>query len=127
MGRQDAEFGRAAHLCDGSVQGVAFMDLSNFNGVMQVVASLANSAVKRLRKTWEHVPARVMEALETLRDFCRPKGNFRNLRAAMDVNIREHKPCMPYFPLWLTDLVMLEESGAAWVDDNGHVDRAKLM
>ncbi len=101
-----------------------WVQMHNYNGVMQVVSALGSAAVARLRQTFAALSRTTREQLEHLRSLVESGQNFRNLRSAQDEAIHAGRPCMPYFALWLTDLVMIDESSHALV--SGLVNVAHL-
>ena len=93
---------------------------------MQVVSALANAGVQRLKQTWTAIPKPAMTALDDLKTLCEQKKNFQNLRFAAEESIKMKKAFVPYFPLWLTDLMMLEET-ALMDGDSGEVSHVGLI
>ncbi len=103
---------RVAVLAKLVAAGTVLAQLCNYNGVMQIVSALTNSAVARLKNSFAALPRGCREQLETLRQLVESQHNFRLLRAAQEEAIGAGGPCMPYLALWLTDLVMLDEAGS---------------
>ncbi|KAK2952458.1 putative Ras-specific guanine nucleotide-releasing factor 2 [Blattamonas nauphoetae] len=98
-----------------------FVELHNFVGVMEVVTGLQRMAIRRLAATWDLVskPLRVeWQKMEELTDL---RGRFRNLRKQMQSS---PPPLVPYFGVFLTDLVYVNE--AKNVTPQGKVHLKKL-
>ncbi|KAJ4454889.1 putative ras-specific guanine nucleotide-releasing factor 2 [Paratrimastix pyriformis] len=72
-----------------------------------------SAAVYRLRKTWEGVPRKRMEAYNALDALMNRKKNYKAIR---DVLRTENSPCIPYLGMYLTDLTFLEEGMPDTVD-----------
>ncbi|XP_071449632.1 ras-specific guanine nucleotide-releasing factor 1-like isoform X1 [Hetaerina americana] len=88
--------------------------LHNFNGVLQICAAFTNSAVFRLKKTWEKVSKTTKQTIEKLQNIVSSDGRFRNLRDALH---RCDPPCIPYLGMYLTDLSFIEEGTPNFTDD----------
>ncbi|GLV41334.1 Son of sevenless [Carabus blaptoides fortunei] len=88
--------------------------LHNFNGVLQICAAFTNSAVFRLKKTWEKVSKTTKQTIEKLQGIVSSDGRFRSLRDALH---RCDPPCIPYLGLYLTDLSFIEEGTPNFTQD----------
>lgn len=106
--------------------GMHFLQIRNYNAVVQVVSALGNAAVARLKHTFAGLSHRSRENLEALRALVESNNNFRSLRAAQDEAICSGVACLPFLGLWLTDLVMIEESLTPLVQPGGFVSLSKL-
>jgi len=58
-------------------------ECNNFNSVMQILSGLNNSAVKRLKSTWEAVGDRAKKKMQELESLMNPQSNFKNYRTAL--------------------------------------------
>lgn len=83
-------------------------DIGNFNGVMEILAGLQNSAVHRLRKTWDKVlsKSKYSDLYNSLLSLMSNNSNFKEYRAALH---SVHPPCIPYLGVFLTDLTFIED------------------
>eukprot|EP01103_Thecamoeba_quadrilineata_P006394 TRINITY_DN1611_c0_g1_i1.p1 TRINITY_DN1611_c0_g1~~TRINITY_DN1611_c0_g1_i1.p1 ORF type:complete len:923 (+),score=205.66 TRINITY_DN1611_c0_g1_i1:75-2843(+) len=81
-------------------------EINNFNGVMEILAGLADSAVHRLHKTWEEVNSGLVQNYKELQLLMATESNFRNFRTALHTT---NPPCIPYFGVYLTDLTFIED------------------
>ncbi|XP_074594267.1 ras-specific guanine nucleotide-releasing factor 1-like isoform X2 [Brevipalpus obovatus] len=88
--------------------------LHNFNGVLQICAALTNSAIFRLKKTWDRISKTVKQTIEKLQSLVSTDGRFRNMREALH---RCDPPCIPYLGMYLTDLSFIEEGTPNFTDD----------
>ncbi|KAI9324097.1 ras guanine nucleotide exchange factor domain-containing protein [Zopfochytrium polystomum] len=80
--------------------------LNNFNTLMAILAGLSTAPIHRLRRTWELVPQRSMQALELLRETMDSTKNFSRYRETLhSVN----PPCVPFLGFYLTDLTFIED------------------
>ena len=87
--------------------GFACFELGNFNAMQEVVAGLELSAVHRLRRTKEALPAKQVGKLETLATLCSTDSNRKAYRQALS---EATPPCIPYLGVYLTDLTFLARS-----------------
>eukprot|EP00095_Tigriopus_kingsejongensis_P007206 maker-scaffold192_size271026-snap-gene-1.25 protein:Tk07206 transcript:maker-scaffold192_size271026-snap-gene-1.25-mRNA-1 annotation:"ras-specific guanine nucleotide-releasing factor 1-like" len=96
--------------------------LHNFNGVLQICAAFTNSAVFRLKNTWNRVSKSSKQTIEKLQALVSSDGRFRNLRDALH---RTDPPCIPYLGMYLSDLTFIEE-GTPNFTDNHLLNFAKM-
>jgi son of sevenless-like protein len=96
--------------------------LRNFGGVMEVVAALGMTPVRRLTETWANVSERARQAFEFLEGAMSPTKNFRRYRAALQA---AEVPLVPYFGVFLRDLTFMQH-GATEHARLGMVHTAKL-
>lgn len=78
----------------------------NFNGVLQICAAFTNSAVFRLKKTWDKIPKTTKTTIDQLQNLVSTDSRFRNMRDAIN---RCDPPSIPYVGMYLTDLSFIEE------------------
>lgn len=93
-------------------------ELNNFNGIMEIVASLQNSAIHRLYNTWEMIPLKIMEIyqnLSLLMNGNAGEGNFKDYRDTLKNAV---PPVVPYLGLYLTDLTFLNDGNPDFLDEN---------
>lgn len=80
--------------------------LNNFNTCMAVLSAFDNSAVGRLKRTWEMVGARTNHILSNIRKLMGANRNFNQYRALIhSIN----PPCIPFLGIYLQDLTFIED------------------
>lgn len=80
--------------------------LNNFNTCMAVLSAIDNSAVGRLKRTWEMVGARTNHILSNIRKLMGANRNFNQYRALIhSIN----PPCIPFLGIYLQDLTFIED------------------
>jgi len=67
--------------------------MKNFNGVFSLLAGLNNTAVSRLKLSWEKVPKKEQAKLKKLMEFIASEGNYSGYRKALQ---RTKPPLVPY-------------------------------
>jgi hypothetical protein len=98
---------RAKSMIRWSEVAIALEKMGNFNGLLEVLSGLANSSVKRLKRSWDSVPSKVKKSVDELNGLVSSDHNFKAMRDS--VKGRE-LPVLPYLGIYLTDLVFLEQS-----------------
>lgn len=92
-------------------------DLRNFSTLMAVLAGLNNSAVRRLKLTWQGVNETTKQSLEALDVLMENKANYKQYR---DLLLKEEfttAPVVPYLGLYLRDLTFIDEGNADRADE----------
>ncbi|KAJ5073248.1 guanine nucleotide exchange factor [Anaeramoeba ignava] len=79
-------------------------ELNNFNSIQEVIAGLTNSAVHRLKKTWELVPPRQIELYQEMQRYLATDDNSKFYRETLK---SRNPPCIPYLGVYFTDLVFI--------------------
>ena len=93
--------------------------LNNFNGLMEVLASLEGSAIRRLKLSWAELPQADADKLEELAALMKPEKNFKDYRAR--IVAATGKPWIPYLGLHLTDLTFVDDGNSTWMDNGSSV------
>jgi hypothetical protein len=85
--------------------------LRDYNSLFAATAALHNASVNRLKQTWAGVGPGTHEhaALERLIDLTKPNNNYSNYRKQLQLDTRGQLPCIPYFGLYLKDLLHIED------------------
>jgi len=82
------------------------MALNNYNTAMEITSGLNSSAVFRLTKSWESLSPQVLSSFNKMKDQLAHDGSYKNLR---DLLHNRQPPCIPYFGIYLTDLVFIDD------------------
>ncbi|KAI9300068.1 ras guanine nucleotide exchange factor domain-containing protein [Cunninghamella echinulata] len=86
--------------------------LNNFNTCMAILSAFDNSAVGRLKRTWEMVGARTNHVLSQIRKLMGANKNFTEYRAIIhSIN----PPCIPFLGIYLQDLTFIEDGNADYL------------
>ncbi|KAJ3260524.1 hypothetical protein HK103_000666 [Boothiomyces macroporosus] len=75
--------------------------LSNFNGLMAILAAFNTPHIARLHKSWESINTKYLDVLKALRNLMSPEENFKAYRAAIK---NCTPPCIPFVGVYLIDL-----------------------
>eukprot|EP01103_Thecamoeba_quadrilineata_P010049 TRINITY_DN2073_c1_g1_i1.p1 TRINITY_DN2073_c1_g1~~TRINITY_DN2073_c1_g1_i1.p1 ORF type:complete len:680 (+),score=98.90 TRINITY_DN2073_c1_g1_i1:765-2804(+) len=101
-------------------------EVRNFNATYAIVGGLANTAITRLRNTWERVSKRSMGRLDELLGLFDMSFNFKNYREALH---RSQPPIVPYIGIISKDLASVEDSLESYVttpDSGNLINFAKM-
>lgn len=80
------------------------LELRNYNGVMQIIASLSKTEVMRLKKTWAALPKASRAAYESLHQLLD-----KNCARLRELYREAPMPCIPYIGTFMTDLTFIGE------------------
>eukprot|EP01120_Amphizonella_sp_Union-15-10_P009433 TRINITY_DN3567_c0_g1_i1.p1 TRINITY_DN3567_c0_g1~~TRINITY_DN3567_c0_g1_i1.p1 ORF type:complete len:436 (+),score=56.92 TRINITY_DN3567_c0_g1_i1:142-1308(+) len=97
---------------------------NNFNGVMEIVASLNTIDVLKLTDAWKLVSSKCRSRLRDLEDVMSYKNNFRTYRSRL-VNPLGNGPVIPWIGLYLHDLTTIDEGQDNFIS-NGQINLDKL-
>ncbi|KAF9973435.1 hypothetical protein BGZ73_003328 [Actinomortierella ambigua] len=91
--------------------------LNNFSMLAAATAALSSSPIHRLRRTWELVPNKSMNTLQTLQQVTSSAKNWAEYRQELhSVN----PPCVPFLGVYLTDLVMIQDGNPDYLRQSNH-------
>ena len=86
--------------------------LNNLNGVMEIMAGLANASVKRLKKAWARVDSKLVAEYDSLKALTSNFKSYSMLRNHIHIC---KPPCIPYLGVSLTDLTFIEDGNPGQV------------
>merc|ERR1711991_1035583 len=86
--------------------------LQNFNSLVSVMSALNNSAVHRLKHTFEGLSEDSKRQLEELRTATKVESNRKNLRNAL---AQAQGPAIPFIGVTLTDITFMDDANASFV------------
>ena len=86
--------------------------LNNFSGLVSCMSALSNSAVHRLKHTFEGLSEDSQRQLEELRTETAVEGNRKNYRAA--IAQVQGQPCIPFIGVTLTDITFMDDANASF-------------
>ncbi|KAI8646175.1 ras guanine nucleotide exchange factor domain-containing protein [Parasitella parasitica] len=82
------------------------LEMQNYNTCMAILSAFDNSAIGRLKKTWELVSSRTSQSLAHIRKLMGSNRNFTEYREMIhSVN----PPCIPFLGIYLQDLTFIED------------------
>ncbi|KAI5786300.1 ras guanine nucleotide exchange factor domain-containing protein [Pyronema domesticum] len=80
--------------------------LNNFSTLTAILAALQTASIHRLRRTWEHVPAKSQVTLEQLNKLMGATMNFAEYREMLHI---VNPPCVPFLGVYLKDLTFVAD------------------
>jgi len=86
--------------------GERFRDLKNYNALCAILGALNSSPIHRLKLAWQKVPEKQLGLFEAFKQIFVNTRNFRNYRTLFR-NLSP--PAIPYFGLFLQDLVFIDD------------------
>lgn len=84
--------------------------LHNYDALMAITCALTDTSIKRLKMTWDAVPAKRKEMLRGLQATVDFNQNFKVLRAQLHDQV---PPCLPFLGMFLTDLTFVDVGNPA--------------
>ena len=94
-------------LCDELFQ------LQNYNGTMEILSGLNNSAVRRMKATWEGLSKETEAKFQAIETTMSHEHSYKTYRGLLH-NL--NPPCVPYLGMYLTDMVFIEEGNKDKID-----------
>ncbi|KAI8391076.1 ras guanine nucleotide exchange factor domain-containing protein [Radiomyces spectabilis] len=92
--------------------------LNNYNTCMAIISAFDNSAVGRLKKTWELVGSRTNQTLSHIRKLMGANRNFTEYREMIhSVN----PPCIPFLGIYLQDLTFIEDGNPDYLKKSSNL------
>ncbi|KAG2185995.1 hypothetical protein INT43_002433 [Umbelopsis isabellina] len=99
--------------------------LNNFNTCMAILSAFDNSAIGRLKRTWDSVSARTMQTLAYIRKLMGANKNFTEYR---EIIHSVNPPCIPFLGIYLQDLTFIEDGNTNFLrKSNQLINFAKRM
>ncbi|KAI9302013.1 ras guanine nucleotide exchange factor domain-containing protein [Cunninghamella echinulata] len=86
--------------------------LNNFNTCMAIISAFDNSAIGRLKKTWELLGNRTSQILQQIRKLMGANRNFTEYR---EVIHSVNPPCIPFLGIYLQDLTFIEDGNQDFI------------
>jgi son of sevenless-like protein len=93
--------------------------LNNFNGVMELVSALGSSMVIRLKHTWaelDKLSSKRRRVLDECSEQMSPDRNYKQIRVEL---AQVEGACVPFFGMYLSDIVFIEESNKDFLKTPG--------
>ena len=90
-------------------------NLNNFSGVMEVLAGVNSSPVRRLKSTWKEIGESEMRIVEDIERLMNHKSSYRSYRSTLN---SAKKPVVPFIGVFLTDLTFIEDGNPKFLHNN---------
>ncbi|KAL6076842.1 hypothetical protein QOT17_002542 [Balamuthia mandrillaris] len=95
-----------------------FLQLNNFNSLMQVLSALNNSSIQRLKAAWEILPEKEKTSFAEMEELMVNQQNFSAYYAEFK---KRPFPKIPYFALFLRDCTFIMEGNKPYTK-NGMIN-----
>ncbi|KAL6049434.1 putative Smooth muscle caldesmon [Balamuthia mandrillaris] len=89
-------------------------DMNSFNSVFALLAGLNNTAISRLKQSWEKIPKKVMKKYHNLMTLVDTDKNYQTYRQTL---VKTKPPLVPYLALFSKDLFSVEEGNPTMLED----------
>merc|ERR1712113_728481 len=93
--------------------GERFKELKNYNSLCAILGALNSSPIHRLKLAWQRVPEKTLNQFESFKQIFINTRNFRNFRTLFR---QVSPPAIPYFGLFLQDLVFIDDGNDSFND-----------
>eukprot|EP01097_Dermamoeba_algensis_P001903 TRINITY_DN1745_c0_g2_i4.p1 TRINITY_DN1745_c0_g2~~TRINITY_DN1745_c0_g2_i4.p1 ORF type:complete len:449 (-),score=90.03 TRINITY_DN1745_c0_g2_i4:375-1721(-) len=102
-------------------------EMKNFNTLMEIIAALNCNPVDRLKHTWERVPAKSIETKMQLEELMETRNNYKNYRDSLEKCKTTNSFALPYFGIYLRDLVFIDEGNATDKEGALNLDKIQMI
>ncbi|PVU88522.1 hypothetical protein BB561_005804 [Smittium simulii] len=89
--------------------------LNNYNSLVSVIGAIQSTPIQRLTKTWKILPAKSLNAFESIKSIMKSSRNYSTYREAIQ---KSSPPSIPFIGLSLTDLTFIEDGNPDYYDDS---------
>eukprot|EP01105_Mastigella_eilhardi_P009761 TRINITY_DN2291_c0_g1_i1.p1 TRINITY_DN2291_c0_g1~~TRINITY_DN2291_c0_g1_i1.p1 ORF type:complete len:469 (-),score=135.23 TRINITY_DN2291_c0_g1_i1:46-1452(-) len=100
----------------------AAFNTGNYNTVMEIMSALQNSAIHRLRNSWQLLPPDTWDLFDKFKSLFDAQGNFQVYRDKLKLSV---PPCIPYLGTFLTDIVFVCDGNPGLIPDTDLINFAK--
>ncbi|XP_066917873.1 rap guanine nucleotide exchange factor 6-like isoform X2 [Clytia hemisphaerica] len=101
-------------------------DFKNYNSMYALISGLENTAVSRLKNTWERLPQKHDKIFEELKDLMDPSRNMSKYRN-MFTGERCYPPLIPWFPIVKKDITFLHLGNKTHVDGLVNFEKLRMI
>ncbi|ELR17988.1 RasGEF domain containing protein [Acanthamoeba castellanii str. Neff] len=103
---------------------VHLFNLNNFNGLMEIIAGLNFSSVKRLTPAWAKVSSKDRKVFEKLASRMAIHSNYKAYRQLFQ---KRAAPKLPYFAVILRDLMFVQVGNLDYLEASGLINFEKIL
>ncbi|KAI8986090.1 ras GEF [Trametes punicea] len=89
--------------------------MQNYSTMTAVISGLNTPPIRRLKRTWEQVNAKIMSQLKICESTIDTNKNFNNYRSLL---ARIQPPCVPFIGVYLTTLTFINDGAEDKLGDN---------
>jgi len=101
-------------------------DFKNYNSMFALLSGLDHSSVRRLKSTWEKVPAKYVKIFEDLKLLMDPSSNMSRYRNLFNGE-RAYPPLIPFFPVIKKDLTFIHLGNETYVDGLVNFEKLRMI
>jgi serine/threonine protein kinase len=78
-------------------------ELGNFNLMMAIYSGITHPVLRKLKTTWENVPAERMKQLNSFIKYCDPEDNYDAMRTYVELTSTV-RPCLPFLGGFIAEM-----------------------
>lgn len=101
-------------------------DFKNYNSMYAVISGLDNTAVRRLKSTWERLPQKHEKLFQELLDLMDPSRNMSKYRNLF-TGERCYPPLIPWFPIVKKDITFLHLGNETHIDGLVNFEKLRMI
>jgi len=98
--------------------------INNFNGVMEIISGLNNSASRLFKSAWSNVSPKALKKFDQLNSMMDPIQNFKAYRKELE---KRKGPTIPYMPIYLRDFTFAKEGNDEVIEDSLNMDLMRVL